>query len=443
MVGSQDYTLDGGIIALATVSGQSALAILRLSGEGVHQLVQQHFSRPSALATHAVMIYGKLLDTDGSVLDEVMLTPFYAPKSYTGEDMVEIYCHGNMLIVQHIMALFCQYTHMRMALPGEFSYRAYMHGKIDLIQAEAVHELVSAQTTMASKAALARLHGQLTTYLEPIYQYMLKIAASLQSHIDYPDDETEEIPYFDLQGTIHQLTSLVNTAHTVRQWQNGVMVVLAGVPNVGKSSLFNLLLQQDRAIVSPQAGTTRDYLEAKIELGAWPIRLIDTAGLRNTHDDIEQQGVDKSLDLLAQADLIIYMIDAQQPDTSWHLQDYQQKTIYVANKCDLSVPDPQYIAISVHQHTGIDTLLKKIESYFVDRPEIDWNQPLLGSERQQSLTKKILEHVQFFSQHQTTYAIDELFFHVQQATQLLAQLLGHQAHTDIVSTMFSTFCLGK
>jgi tRNA modification GTPase len=441
---SASYAVDTPIIALATPYGRSAIAAIRLSGTGSIRLFAKFFSGGERLTAAAKMVYGHITDENHNVLDEVMAVPFFAPRSYTGEEAVEIYGHGNMLLTESIIRLFLR-NGFRHALPGEFTYRAFLHGKLDLTQAEAVHELIESAGEQAARAALTRLEGRLSLKINTLYQNSLTILAHLNAHLDYPDEETEALPLFNVDNDLAVLQQLVSSYNTSRLMQEGAVVVIAGIPNVGKSSLFNLLLNYDRAIVSPVAGATRDYIEAGFTLEGIPIRLTDTAGLRVTNDTLEQIGVDKSRKLLEEADIIIYLTDAANPVITEELANYHDKSIFVANKCDKSPPPEGYIAISVLKEEGINQLTTALlQKLNLADPQSRKEAALLGSARQQELCLEALKALENFKMLLNADGdISELAYYMKNMSRALAAVLGKNADKEAMDTMFSTFCLGK
>ena len=439
---SARYSLGEPIAALATPHGQSALCILRLSGEGICASAHQFFSAASRLSSHG-MTYGYFLDEEGRAMDEVMVASFPCPRSYTGEDVLEIYAHGNMYLARSLLDRLFRLGY-RAALPGEFTYRAVLLGKMDMIKAEAVHELICARSSAGMDHALSRLRGDLSHLLQPIYQRLLEISSFLRMHLDYPEDEIETLPYFDLSLEKERLENLLHHSRNLERWTDGAVVVIAGSPNVGKSSLFNLLLQQDRALVSDVAGTTRDYLEADIQLGGFPIRLIDTAGLHASEDKIEALGIQKSVGLLHKADLIIHVTDIRAEGDLPELTAHQEKVLRVMNKADLGDAPAGHLAISVLRHQGIEELRQHILAMLDFQAVGQGNEALmLGSVRQKKLCTDALEHLCAFMDIQEQGDLDAMAFHMQQAGTALADLLGKNLHDEVNAAMFSGFCLGK
>ncbi len=306
--------IEDDMAALATPPGTGALAVVRLAGPGSIARLAHAFSRPAALSGapgHAA-VYGKIAGPDGLAVDEVVAVVFRAPASYTGQDGVDIMCHGGQATVEGVMAALdaCGF---RRALPGEFTFRAFYNGKMDLARAEAVGELVSARTVAARADAFARLSGGLSRELSAIRARLVRIAAAFALRLDYGEDESPEDIIVELPALRQSREACLKLADSYavgRVLRDGAVVALAGRTNAGKSSLFNRLLKEERAIVSGTHGTTRDYLEADLDLGGLPVRLVDTAGVRESTDPVEVEGVRRSLLVAGGADAVVYVVDA-------------------------------------------------------------------------------------------------------------------------------------
>ncbi len=315
MTEASRYTPDEPIAAIATALAPSALAVVRVSGKGCIELVSKVFSRPKALlaAEPYTMLYGWIVDPeDGSRIDEVMIGIYKGPKSFTGEDMVEITCHGGSVPVLAIYNLLLA-NGFRAAERGEYSFRAFVNGKLDLTRAEAIREIIDSRTDSSRGRAAGRLSGSLYNEIEAIKQLLIRTTASIEAEIEYPEDENAIGDAYDnteLMQARDMLISLSESWAAEKLYQDGARVVLAGRTNAGKSSLFNTLLKEDRAIVSDIEGTTRDYIESWVSFAGIPARLFDTAGLRLTSDTIEATGVERSRELAGEADLVLYLADS-------------------------------------------------------------------------------------------------------------------------------------
>jgi tRNA modification GTPase len=441
---NDNYQNEEPIVALATPSGRSALAIIRLSGKGTHALLQPSFSRE--LSQSAQMIFGRLVDlANQRLLDEVMIAPFMDGSGYTGEEAAEIFCHGNPFIIRSIIDYLRQIG-FRLALPGEFTYRAVRSGKIDLTQAEAVHEVITASTSYASKAALGRLGGGLGRDFQSIYQAIVNRLGAVEAYLDYPEAELDEFVWQPLEALQERLRRYLNHEPVAQMLREGAQVVIAGEPNVGKSSLFNWLIGENRAIVSSVAGTTRDYLEVMIDLGGYPICLVDTAGLHASTDAIEQLGIAKSYEQCNAADLILYLTTADKPLALGELAPFADKILHIQNKCD---DDHVGVAvgamgISVQNQLGLEALLERMiqrldPSAIASRSEVQ----LLGSVRQKDIVQEALRLLGEAEALAQTESLDLVAFSLRTACGCFAQLLGSNVQEDAMDAMFRQFCLGK
>lgn len=441
---ASEYEIGTLIVSLATPYGSSALAVIRLSGDNSVAVFKKFFSRPSTMDNHAMMNFGYIKDENGIILDQVMATAFYAPNSYTGENCVEITSHGSMLAVEKILALLSRHG-FRYALPGEFTYRAFILDKVDLLQAEAVQELVASKSDESFSLAMNRLKGDLSAKIGYIYDETSMILGHYNAHMDYQSEELGDVKTFDVANLISDLQILLDESKVGINMQNGIKIMLAGSPNVGKSSLFNRFLKQNRAIVSHIAGATRDYLESSFTYKGLPITLLDTAGLRDNASELEQLGIEKTKDLLKESDIIIYLIDIANVNYNSEIEIYNDKLIKVANKCDLGLAPEDFLPISVEKEIGIDELLETIYNKVgLDSANFTSNKVLLGSIRQQELCTKALEALTNFSSLQSaSYNLDELHFYIMQTNKAIGELLGKNSSQDAFEAMFKQFCLGK
>ena len=310
------------ISAVCTALGEGAIGIIRISGEMALAVGEQIFKAASGkkMAAYApnTLIYGHVLDTDGSVVDEVMAVYMKAPHSYTAEDVVEIQCHGGVRSLQKILTL-SYAAGARPAEPGEFTKRAFLNGRIDLVQAEAVMDIIKSRSDAALKVAVRQQEGQLSKQVRGLRRELLDVIVNLEAVIDYPEDDIEEITFgnvlTEVNKTVGGVKKLLENAHTGKILREGLKVAIIGKPNVGKSSFLNFLLKEDRAIVSEFAGTTRDVIEEQFLLGGVPLVLADTAGIRDTEDYVERIGVEKSRRILSEAELAIVVLDGSQMKT--------------------------------------------------------------------------------------------------------------------------------
>jgi len=450
------YDTKDTIFALATPWGSSALAVIRVSGHGCIAMLEQIFSRPAALSKSPshTLVHGMLLDASTKKpLDEVVLAVFLDGRGYTGEASVEISCHGSLAGIEAIFRALKE-VGMRPAAPGEFTFRAFMHGRMDLTQAEAVMEVVSSQSQLAHSLALGRLEGNLFSLIEEIKQQVLQVMSLVEVQLDYAEDEIAEdvdFPFAAVERANQRIETLLSTYATGKLYGEGAKVVLAGATNAGKSTLFNLLLKEDRSIVSDIHGTTRDFIESKTVLDGIPIRLYDTAGLRESIDVVEQEGMRRTHRLLEEADLILLLLDGTEHDEqSIDLHGdliSDPRCITVWNKTDLSSRAPRAgsFPLSAKRGEGFKALrgemLKRLRQES-QRP--DGQDVVIESARQyneliraREALKKVLELAHL------AVPLDIIAVEMGEALDALGSLTGEVASSDILEKIFSGFCVGK
>jgi tRNA modification GTPase len=386
-------------------------------------------------------------------MDEVMAVRFCAPRSFTGEDAVEVYCHGGGAVARGVLTVLLN-NGFRQSEPGEFTLRAFIHGKTDLTRAEAVGEIIAAKTDAARGSAVERLAGGLFDTIDGVKKLLLGVRAACEAEIEYPEDEEAIKDAFDpalLVEAAARLTELAASWAAERLLQEGARVVLAGLTNAGKSSLFNALLKQDRAIVSPTPGTTRDYLESLVTFDGIPLRLYDTAGLRDAHDPIERSGVERTQDLIQAADCIIYVIDATlgatDADRAFLAQvDAGQRVVIAWNKVDINgvlhlAPCTLHPVIPVSAATGagIAALVQAV------KPALgDTSGSALGSERQKRLVDAALASVKSaLTANESGFALDAVVQDLEDALAALGEITGEVTTAAVLDEVFSRFCLGK
>jgi len=361
------------IAAIATAPGDAAISIIRISGSQTIEVTNRIFSSDvSSFASHTAH-YGKILSADGEVIDTVLLLIMRNPRSYTGEDSVEIFCHGGSIITKKVLERVLQ-AGARMAQPGEFSLRAFLNGKIDLAQAEAIQELIGAQNELALNAAEMQLEGALSKEISSFQNKLTDIAAILEAWVDFPEEDLAFAPMDEILLDLDSLTQKMDKLHQTFQegkiLKEGLTLCLAGLPNVGKSSLMNALLGKDRAIVTEIAGTTRDLLEEDLYLAGLHFRLIDTAGLRDTSEIVEKEGIRRSKLAMEKADLILFLLDAsreisaEEKELLSHLP--KEKSLVIWNKVDIRSPKEKLsfepILLSAKERTGLDDLKARIHT---------------------------------------------------------------------------------
>lgn len=460
--------MDDDIAAVATALAPAALSVIRTTGKHCTEKIASLFSRPEKLLSAAgyTTVHGWLIE-NGSKIDEVVLSVYKAPHSFTGEDSIEITCHGGVSITVSILKLLLQ-SGFRQAERGEFTFRSFINGKNDLTKAEAIKEIIDAKTPAASKKAVTRLSGNLLEQLLDVKKMLLQQIAAIQVTIEYPEDETSEPDTVDLslaEKALNLLESFIAQWQTERLFTDGAKVVLAGRTNAGKSRLFNTLVQEERSIVSNIAGTTRDYLDADLNCKGMPIKLFDTAGFRYVIDEIEKSGIERTKQLTSTADLVLYLVDGTAPcdktDRQFFLADVIVPKILVRTKLDLCDAERQQnllrenaglieqgavkkaVCISAAANTGIDTLLDAIFSSLVSNQSSSEN-ITVGNERQKNAVEKALH----FLRHAVDGAsnnmpCDAMVLDLEEALNYVGEITGEVKSDDILAEIFSGFCVGK
>jgi tRNA modification GTPase len=440
--------MDDTIAAISTAFGEGAIAVLRLSGPRAVEIADGVFrgKRPVGDLAPRVQHLGAVCDGEQK-LDDVLLTVFRAPHSYTGENVVEIACHGGVLVSRRILEALLRHG-ARSAEPGEFTQRAYLHHKMDLTQAEAVMDLISAQTDLAMRAAREQLEGRLGERISALREALIELLAHVEACIDFPDEDidpaTGDVLLAKLEAVQRDIDDLLSTAERGKVLREGVRTVIYGAPNVGKSSLLNLLLGHERAIVSARPGTTRDVIEETINLRGLPIRLIDTAGVRESDDEIEREGMKRTRQELARADLALHVFDASQPS----LEKGEGGGLVVLNKADLGEHPGwsavQGVRISCLQGEGIDALADAIVarvtgggathrdwSLAINARHADclWRARRFAEAARQALTDGLSPE----------FVAEEL----RGALEAVGEVVGKADSEEILGKIFSTFCIGK
>jgi len=443
------------IAAIATPPGEGAISVIRISGPRSYDIVAEIFSGPVHTYPSHTAHYGKITTRDGDVLDRVLLLVMREPKSYTGEDSVEIFCHGGSLITRRVLERIFE-AGARPAQPGEFSLRAYLNGKIDLAQAEAVQQLIAAKNTLALHSAEKQLEGALSLRIRDFQKTLTDIAAILEASVDFPEEglefaTTEEI-VIQLQTIVAKMKQLQDTFYEGKILHEGLSLCLLGSPNVGKSSLMNALLGHERAIVTDIAGTTRDLLEENLRFGSFHFRLIDTAGIRETEEIVEQEGVRRSEKAMEQADVILLVLDASHPlssgDRALLTRVPQEKTILVWNKTDLAKPTERLsdfsVCISAKERTGLDQLKDAIEKWIWKKGPPSKEEVVITQQRHHQALGRAIDACKLVIQGLQSNASPEFVTSdLRHALSELGTIIGANVTEEILSAIFSKFCLGK
>ncbi|TDX51772.1 tRNA uridine-5-carboxymethylaminomethyl(34) synthesis GTPase MnmE [Orenia marismortui] len=454
------------IAAISTAIGEGGIGIIRVSGPESIQIVNNIFKSIKAKDLADVdsysAHYGHIVDTSGQVIDEVITLVMKSPKTYTTEDIVEINCHGGMVALRKVLDLILQQG-ARLADPGEFTKRAFLNGRIDLAQAEAIIDLIRSQTETGLKVAVNQLEGGLSNKVKDIRQDLIKLLAHLEATIDFPEDEIEEFNSEELDGRIdgiiERVEGLLKTSQRGKILKEGIETAIIGRPNVGKSSLLNSLVREKRAIVTEVPGTTRDIIEEVINIDGIPVKIIDTAGIRETEDVVERIGVEKSEEFLNRADLVLLVLDGHQGITSEDqklMEAIKDKDgVIIVNKLDLDskldfnkiediLPGRPIVKTAAIENKGIDKLENVISTLVLDGEVKNEDQTLITNMRH----KNALDRA-----HQTLLDVKNTFkmnlpndfitIDLRAALEAVGEITGDTIGEDIIDQIFADFCLGK
>lgn len=443
------------IAAVSTAHGEAAISVLRMSGPRAFEVAQKLFQTriPLAELSTRTAHRAQVSDLQGSVLDEGLLLLFRAPASYTAEDVVEFHGHGGLLVTQKVLEAMLQ-AGARAAEPGEFTQRAFLNGKMDLTQAEAVMDLIHAQSTLALRAAHEQLGGAIGKEANALREELLPVLAHIEAYIDFPEEDispdTGAALTARMDGVIQRAQRLIATSEQGRILRHGARTVICGEPNVGKSSLLNLLLGFERAIVSPTAGTTRDTIEEIIQVHGIPLRLVDTAGLRESTDDIERVGIQRTQRELERADLILEVVDASQPAVqSQRVQlpaAVESRRLLLLNKSDLGIAQgwENGIAFSCTGGNGVEALRDAIRDIVMRAGPLMAEHPVAINTRHKACFERVAERVSVArAALQTGTAPEYIALDLREALEALGEVVGKIDVEQILDVIFSSFCIGK
>jgi len=456
---------DDTIAAISTPLGIGGIGIVRISGPQARAIAQRLF-RPrrgrAALRSHQFYLGEILHPEEERVLDEVLLVWMGKPKTYTREDIVEIHCHSGILILQEILQAVLR-CGARLAEPGEFTKRAFLNGRIDLTQAESVLDLIQAQTARSLELAHQQRSGRLAQEVQSLRESLLDLLAHLEAQIDFPEEEIPELSPVALAQRIgllrDRLDSWIQTFREGKVYREGIATAIVGKPNVGKSSLLNALLRQDRAIVTPIPGTTRDVLEETVAIGGIPLRLMDTAGLRRAKDSIEAEGIRRTEECLRMADLILWVVDGSQPlgpeDLDILEKIRSKKTVVALNKNDLPaqverdelqgrLPEAPVVSISALRGTGLEELRKTVRALVLNGKVEPSDTVLLTHLRHKQALERCRDALmQALEAAARGFSIEFVALDIRQAIQALGEITGETTSAEVLERIFQQFCIGK
>ena len=432
------------IVALATPPAKSALALIRVSGDDCFQVVSKVFTKDLTSVKERGIHYGYIVDGDKKI-DQVVLLAYVSPHSFTGENSIEIISHGSLLIINQIIGVLLK-NGARMATNGEFSSRAFLNGKIDLVQAEAINDMINATTEEAKDLSMISLVGETSSIFRPIKDKIGELLSHIEVNIDYPEyediEETSKEEIFEkCTGILGDINNLIKDGEKNRVYREGIKIAIVGKPNVGKSSLLNALIKEDKAIVTSIAGTTRDVVEGDFNLAGVPVHLFDTAGIRDSNDVIEQIGIDKAKKAVENADLILFVVDETGFDNELYELIKDKKHIIVNNKADIIKDKKQGLYISA-KNNDVSPLLDKIKEE-LNIGELTLK-PSFNNARQLGILKLMAVQLRkAIEDTNNNQPIDLISVSIMSAYNCALDLLGENNKNDLTDEIFSRFCVGK
>ncbi len=444
------------IAAIATPPGEGGLAVIRISGAAALSVANRCFrggSRgipldqvPSHTVHHGWIIRGE------AVVDEVLATVLRAPRTYTREDTVEVGCHGGVLVSRRVLEAVLA-AGARLAEPGEFTRRAFVNGRLDLAQAEAVADLIHARTERSARVALAQLQGHLSGKIHEARDALMLVLAHVEAHLDFPDEDIEpstgRLLAARMRDALELVRGILRTSHEGRILRTGLRVAIVGLPNAGKSSLLNRLLGEDRAIVTPVAGTTRDTLEETASVRGWPIVLVDTAGVREGADEVEVEGIRRARLAAERAELLLHVVDASRgwaaDDDALRAELGAARTVVVWNKADIGVPPGgDGVTASCLSGDGIDALRDRIAMEAAGgRESAAGDEIAIGARHRDALARGAAAMERAIAAMESGVPLDLLALEIRVAANAVGEVVGKTATDDLLDTIFSAFCLGK
>lgn len=456
---------EGTIVSISTAKGLGAIGIIRVSGDKAFEIGERIFRGKKDfknIKSHTIN-YGKIIDPKSEeILDEVMISKMKAPNTFTREDIIEINCHGGAFILQNVLDLVVRQG-ARIADPGEFTLRAFVNGRIDLSQAEAVIDIINSLSNQGAKVAIKQLDGEISNKISSIRNKLIDLIASIEVTVDYPEEDIDEITSNEISELLKDLKSdllkLIQSYEKGKMVREGISIAIIGRPNVGKSSMLNKFIGKNKAIVTDIAGTTRDVIEEYITLDGIPVKIIDTAGIRETIDCVEKIGVDKAKKVINDSDFVLFLVDASARITDEDIEIYNsikhKDRFIICNKIDLSnddhlmvlknkFVDEEIIETSTINETGIDELEKKIINKLLKSKMTSENEVLITNIRHKNLIEKSAESIDNAINAQASFIpFDLLTIDIKNSAQYLGEITGESVTEDVLKNIFSRFCLGK
>lgn len=452
------------IAAISTAIGEGGIAIIRVSGDNSIELVDKVFKgkkRLTEVSSHTIN-YGYIIDQNEAIIDEVLVSIMMAPNTFTREDVVEINCHGGMVAAKRILDLVLEYG-AKLAEPGEFTKRAFLNGRIDLSQAEAIIDLIRSKTDRAMKVAMNQVEGKLSNRINQIRGILLEVLAHIEVTIDYPEHDIEELThnfiFSKLSEARDDIDQLINKSSQGKILREGISTVIIGRPNVGKSSLLNTMINENRAIVTEIPGTTRDIIEEYININGVPLRLVDTAGIRETEDVVEKIGVEKSKKELEKADLVLLVLNYNDELIAEDLELIELvkdvNTIIIINKKDLpkkidtdkikdKIDNIPIIYTSITEGVGIDELEEAISNLFFEGKLDSDDLSYVSNSRHIDLLKKSRASIDdAISSIEEWLPIDIIAIDIKNAMDNLGEIIGDAVSEELTNEIFAKFCVGK
>lgn len=460
-----NYDLQDTIVALATPPGVGAIGVIRLSGKAAIQIANSvfHGKDLTKQASHTIHL-GTVRTDQQQIIDEVLMSLFVAPKSYTKENVVEVSCHGSSYIIQQLIELFIE-KGARLAQPGEFTLRAFLNGQMDLSQAEAVADLIAANSSAAHSLAMQQMRGGFSNEIQKLRQELLDFASLIELELDFSEEDVEFADRSELKALVAKIQSLIKSLIDSFQLGNvikkGVNTVIAGRPNAGKSTLLNALLQEERAIVSDIAGTTRDTIEEVLNIQGIEFRLIDTAGIRDAQDQIEAVGVQKTMEKVQQSAILVYVFDAMKLSPEEVLKDLQalqepnQVILLIPNKMDLNpylrpaeyasdlVPAKNIVTTSALNQQNIGYLKEKLYQTVITE-QINLDNPIVSNTRHLAALQNAHQSLtEVLNSMEMGVTSDFVAMDIRRALYFLGEIVGEVSTDDLLGNIFSNFCIGK